>query len=127
MLGRDARLTVTAPLQPFTTGLGHDPSSQSQQSGPMFLMSGTEDTWAPPGTNQQPVFNNANVPVFWGTLAGADHIVSATNDIDDYRGPATAWFRYHLMGDESARGLFYGASCGLCTDSRWIVQKKNME
>ena len=40
---------------------------------------------------------------------------------------ATAWFRLHLMGDESARGLFYGASCGLCGDATWTVQRKGIQ
>jgi len=31
------------------------------------------------------------------------------------------------MGDESARSLFYGASCGLCADATWQVQKKGIQ
>ena len=127
MLGRDSRVTVTAPLQPYTLGLGHDPSSQSSQSGAMFLMSGSADNIAAPGPNQEPVFDNANVPVFWGTLAGADHIGSATGNISGYRGPSTAWFRLHLMGDESARPMFYGQACGLCSDGAWTVQRKGID
>jgi hypothetical protein len=126
MAGRDPRVKATVPLQPFTVGLGHDPSSQSQQHGPMLLLSGTEDTWAAPDLNQQPVFDASNVPTFWATRIGADHLASGTNDITDYRRPATAWFRLHLMGDESGRGLFYGPDCELCTDSGWIVQQKDL-
>jgi hypothetical protein len=128
MVGRDPRLTVTAPLQPFIQiGFGGvDAASAGQQRGPMFLMSGSNDTIATPSANQQPVFDSANVPVFWGTLQGADHIASAIGDITGYRGPATAWFRLHLMGDESARRLFYGANCGLCSDASWAVQRKGI-
>ncbi len=127
MAGRDARIDATAPLQPFTIGLGHDVASQSQQVGPMFLMSGANDTIAAPMANQQPVFDNSNVPTIWGTLAGADHLISAIGDITGYRAPATAWFRLHLMGDESGRNLFYGAACGLCSDTMWAVQRKDLE
>jgi hypothetical protein len=127
MLGTDPRVTVTAPLQPYVAGLGHDSSSQSNQAGPMFLMSGSADSIAAPAINQQPVYNNANVPVFWGTLVGADHLASATGNISGYRGPATAWFRLHLMGDERARSLFYGADCLLCADSAWTVQRKSID
>jgi hypothetical protein len=127
MLGTDARITATAPLQPYVAGLGHQSSSQSTQKGAMFLMSGGSDTIARPMQNQQPVFDNANVPVFWGTLAGADHVVSATGSISGFRGPATAWFRFHLMGDTSARSRFYGASCSLCTDPMWTVKRKNLD
>jgi hypothetical protein len=126
MLGTDARITTTAPLQPYVLGLGHQSSSQSMQRGPMFLMSGASDTIAPPAQNQQPVFDAANVPVFWGTLAGADHVASATGSISGFRGPATAWFRFQLMGDSAARPLFYGASCSLCSDAMWTVKRKNI-
>jgi hypothetical protein len=39
----------------------------------------------------------------------------------------TAWMRVHLMGDDSLRSWFYGASCKLCTDSAWIITQKNMD
>jgi hypothetical protein len=125
MAGRDSRVKATVPLQPFVTGLGHDTASQSQQHGPMLLFSGTEDTWAPP-SHQETVFGNSNVPTLWANRVGADHLMSATNNISDYRGPATAWFRLHLMGDETGRDRFYGATCGLCSDDGWIVQQKDL-
>lgn len=128
MAGRDLRVTATAPLQPYTQqGFGgYDQASIGQQAGPMFLMSGSADLIAAPVPNQQRVFDGTNVPVFWGTLVGADHIVSAIGDITGYRGPATAWFRLHLMGDQSARPLFYGPGCGLCSDSTWTVQRRGI-
>jgi predicted dienelactone hydrolase len=129
MTGRDARITATAPLQPYILGGlgGFQTSSIMQQKGPMFLMSGSDDTIATPTRNQQPVFDDTNVPVIWGNLQGATHTGTAIGSIGDYRGPATAWFRLHLMGDESARSLFYGASCGLCTDADWSVQRKGIQ
>ncbi|UNG18381.1 hypothetical protein MKP10_21815 [Stutzerimonas zhaodongensis] len=33
MAGQDDRVSVTAPIQPYTIGLGHDPSSQRNQKG----------------------------------------------------------------------------------------------
>ena len=129
MAGRDARVIVTAPLQPyvaFPLG-GFQNGSITAQKGAMFLMSGSGDTIARPPANQQPIFDQTNVPVFWGTLEGATHTGTAIGNIRGYRGPATAWFRLHLMGDESARSLFYGASCGLCSDSTWDVQKKDFQ
>jgi hypothetical protein len=44
-----------------------------------------------------------------------------------YRGPSTAWFRYHLMNDSSAEDTFYGARCGLCTDRNWDVNRKGIQ
>lgn len=38
----------------------------------------------------------------------------------------TAWMRVHLMGDDSLKPWFYGASCKLCMDSGWVIKQKNM-
>lgn len=123
MLGRDPRVTTTAPLMPYVQALGHVASSQSQQHGPMFLISGRTDTIAPASRDQAPVFEAANVPVFWGLLETAGHL-AALGDGGHFRGPMTAWFRAQLMNDSAAHALFYGPACGLCTDATWQVQRK---
>jgi hypothetical protein len=129
MIGRDVRIIATAPLQPYILGGlgGFQSSSITEQQGPMFLMSGSDDIIATPSANQAPVFEETNVPVFWGNLEGATHTGTAIGSIGGYRGPATAWFRLHLMGDESARGLFYGPDCGLCTDASWNVERRGIQ
>lgn len=38
----------------------------------------------------------------------------------------TAWFRAHLMGDTTNRKLFYGPSCGFCTDNRVQVMQNSL-
>lgn len=125
MAGRDGRVTVTAPFQPYTIGLGHRSSSQSQQNGPMFLMTGGRDAIASPTLNAAPVFRNANVPVFWGERTSAGHFEPIGNG-GDYRGPSTAWFRFHLMNDGNAESTFYGSNCRLCTDRGWDVRRKGI-
>ena len=125
MAGQDSRISATAPFQPYTIGLGHRTSSQSNQNGPMFLMTGGSDSIASPALNARPVFNRANVPVFWGELARAGHFVPVGN-AGDYRGPSTAWMRYHLMDDQNAESTFYGSNCGLCSNRNWDVQRKGI-
>lgn len=125
MAGQDNRVTATAPFQPYTIGLGHRSSSQSNQNGPMFLMTGGADTIAAPARNAEPVFNRANVPVFWGELNSASHFVPVGN-AGGFRGPSTAWLRYHLMADQNARGMFYGNNCTLCSDRGWTVRRKGI-
>lgn len=123
MAGQDDRVRVTAPIQPYTLGLGHESSSQSKQKGPMFLMSGGGDTIAVPYLNAQPVYTRANVPVFWGERRTVSHF-EPVGDGGAYRSPATAWFRYQLMNDQSARSTFYGTLCSLCTSTSWTVKRK---
>ncbi|MFT3926653.1 MAG: hypothetical protein QM778_29180 [Myxococcales bacterium] len=129
MAGADSRVDVSAPLQPYISfipgGGAFNKSSLVNQTGPMFLMSGSADTIAVPAQQQQPVFDAVTVPIFWGTLEGATHTGTAVGNINGYRGPATAWFRLHLMNDQTARSTFYGSSCGLCSDPKWTVKKKN--
>ncbi|PTU73011.1 poly(ethylene terephthalate) hydrolase family protein [Pseudomonas mangrovi] len=123
MAGRDSRIKTTAPMQPYVLGLGHDTSSHRVQNGPMFQMSGSLDTLAIPSLNQQLVYNNINQPIFWGTLRGASHFVPV-GDAGGFRGPATAWFRYQLMGDANAKKQFVGTLCGLCTSASWTNVKR---
>ncbi len=87
------QLPVTAPLQPyigFIPGGGtFSNSSLKGQQGPMFLMSGENDTIARPDVQQKPVYEALTQPVFWGTLKGATHTGTAIGNINGYRSPAT--------------------------------------
>jgi len=125
MAGQDSRITATAPFQPYILGLGHDTDSQDNQNGPMFLMTGSSDTLAGSALNGAPTFRRANVPVFWGELQGAGHF-EPVGDAGDFRGPSTAWYRYHLMGDQNAVSVFVGSNCELCTSRDWEVQTKGI-
>ena len=58
-------------------------------------------------------------------LSGASHFEPVGN-AGDFRGPSTAWFRYHLMDDASAESTFYGSNCDLCTDNDWDVRRKGI-
>ena len=40
---------------------------------------------------------------------------------------ATAWLDWQLQGSQTAGAMFAGENCGLCTNSHWHVQKKNMK
>jgi Chlorophyllase enzyme len=126
MFGRDPRVVATAPLEPYVQALfGHDPASASEQHGPMLLLSGSNDTVAAPAANQSPVFEASNVPTFWATLLGADHVQSATGDMTAFRAVISAWFGLQLAGEEAARALFYGEHCGVCGDPSFEVQRKS--
>jgi hypothetical protein len=40
---------------------------------------------------------------------------------------AVSWLDWQLKGDAKAAKRFVGAECGLCKDSKWKVQKKNLD
>lgn len=127
MVGRDPRVRATVPFQAWTGSPAHVAGTEMEQTGPMFLVSGDADLIAPPDANQKPIFEASNVPTFWGTLAGGDHVTIALGSVAPYLGPSVAWFRLHLMGDESARGLFYGEDCELCGDPAWASLRKQID
>jgi hypothetical protein len=122
MAGRDPRVRATAPIMAYTRGLGHEAACQSEQHGPLLLVSAGEDTTAPPDVDQAPVFEHSNVPTCWLTYKTGDHVSVALGGHQPYLAPTTAWFRLHLMGDQSARALFYGDACTLCVDDAWQVR-----
>jgi predicted dienelactone hydrolase len=124
MLGRDARIRTTIAIQPYIFGASHNPTAAANQNGPLLLLSGGEDTTASPESNQQPVFDNTNVPVTWLTLRGASHLAPMGTG-GSYRGPMTAWLRWHLLNDQQAGRLFTGNSCILCQDDRWHLLSKH--
>ena len=124
MAGQDERIIATAPMQPYQLGLGHDTDSQRNQNGPMFLMSGSSDSIAGTTLNQGPIFDRANVPVFWGILQGAGHF-EPVGSAGDFRSPSTAWMRYYLMDDADAAPTFFGSDCILCQSGDWEVETKD--
>ena len=127
MAGRDARVVATAPVQPYTQqGFGgYDQAAQSEQAGPMFLLSGANDEIAAPVPNQQRVWDTINGPIFWGTKAGVSHVFGVLGPMDAFRREITAWLRYQLMCDEEAGTLFV-EPCTLCTDPEWTVQSMGL-
>jgi predicted dienelactone hydrolase len=125
--GIDPRFTVTAPVSPYIViplG-GYDTTSVMKQVHPMFLISGSADSVAVPSNNQQPIFDQAPVPIVWGTHAGSTHF-EVLNTGGAYAGPLTAWFRYKLMNDENAGAWFKTTPCTLCTTSGWTVQHNSL-
>jgi pimeloyl-ACP methyl ester carboxylesterase len=123
MAGRDPRIKVTAPIMPYTVGLGYVKGAELGQHGPTLMLSGSLDTIAPPGPNQQPMFDAMQTPLMWLTLKGAGHL-ALMQGAAVYRGAVTAWFLYQLTGDQKAGALFKGDRCGYCTAADWTVQRK---
>jgi predicted dienelactone hydrolase len=125
--GIDPRFKVTAPVSPYVVLAlgGYDTTSPMKQVHPMFMISGSADTVAVPSNNQQPIFMQAPVPIFWATHAGSTHF-EVLGSGGAYAGPLTAWFRYKLMGDPNAQAWFEKPTCTLCSASGWTVQTNSM-
>jgi hypothetical protein len=75
-----------------------------------------------------PNFNSSNVKTFYATLQeSVDHlyILDAGGGAAKERGPAVAWMRYWVCGDENAKKMFFGSDCTLCK-APWKSQSKPM-
>ena len=109
---------TTAPLEPWS---GNQVGLQDSDTAMFFA--GQSDTIVAPSTVRSR-YTGVNIAAGYAELAGASHFVPV-GDAGGFRGPATAWFRWQLMGDTAARNLFVGTSPGLDTDPAWSAYEVN--
>lgn len=115
---KDQGVKTTAPLEPWSqnqTGL--------QDSDTALFFAGQNDTIVSP-SSVRARYTGVRIAAGYAELAGASHF-TAIGNVGGFRGPATAWFRWHLMGDTTARSVFVGANCGLCTSNQWSEYEAN--
>jgi hypothetical protein len=119
----DPRVSVSMPMN---SGLmQRNQTLYAALHAPMAIFNGGPDDVAYP--NGQADFDAidsipmllANIPVGHGGTYRQDNA-------GEMGKAAVGWLRWHLLGDTGAtgKGLFSGASCGLC-DSDWDLQWKN--
>lgn len=116
----DPRVITTVAIQPAVTGESHDADRWSRQGGPVLLLSGGDDQTVDAEVHHRPFQEAANTPVFWATLAGANHYTPLSG-AGEYRAVTTAWLRWRLAGDETAGRLFNPEGCLLCALDQWSV------
>jgi hypothetical protein len=44
----------------------------------------------------------------------------------DFARVVGTWLKWQLKGDQTAAKMFTGPSCGLCTDSKWTIERKGL-
>ncbi|MBP2478614.1 hypothetical protein JOF53_007486 [Crossiella equi] len=119
LAGADPRVRTTVPIQPGPQG------STDALSGPVFYLGGQLDVIVAPLLLILPRFRQTrHIPAVYGELAFAGHS-APSGDGGGYRGPITAWLRYHLLGDPLARAEFYGPGCHNCAARVWSDFRRN--
>ncbi|MCX5231040.1 acetylxylan esterase [Streptomyces sp. NBC_00233] len=106
----DPRVDTAIPIQP---GPLTDPDLMDE---PVFYLAGQRDLTVWPALVKALYRDTDHAPAVYGEVRGAGHL-SSIGDGGDFRAPTTAWLRYWLLGDENARGMFFGPGCGYCVDS----------
>lgn len=90
----------------------------SRLSASVFLTSGTSDILISTASGNAGYYNQVTGGAARARLKGAGHnTIQGTGG--GFRGYVTAWFRYTLEGDTTARGAFAGASPELPTNTNW--------
>lgn len=109
---------TTAPLEPWSQNqLG------LQSSDTAMFFAGESDSVVPPDTVRDR-YEGVSIPAGYAELGGASHFEPLGN-AGGFRGPLTAWMRWQLMGDTTARGLFVGSSPGLGSNRDWSEYEAN--
>ncbi|GGY65075.1 alpha/beta hydrolase family protein [Streptomyces omiyaensis] len=105
----DSRVDTAVPIQP---GPLTDPDLTDV---PTFYLAGQRDLTVWPALVKALYRDSGHLPAVYGEVRGAGHL-SSIGDGGNFRAPTTAWLRFWLMGDENARGFFFGPGCGYCED-----------
>lgn len=117
--GGDPRVDTVVPIQPGPFG------EHRRLHGPVFYLAGQLDLVVVPALLVYPRYQESDhVPAVYGELAGAGH-AEPTGDGGGYRGPVTAWFRFHLLADDQARPMFFGPRCTYCAAPEWSRFERN--
>jgi hypothetical protein len=67
------------------------------------------------------------VPVFYGVMKDGGHMATYAHvNGGKFAEVGANWLMWRLKGNKKAGAMFEGATCGLCTDPNWTVQKKQM-
>ncbi|HET6338221.1 MAG TPA: dienelactone hydrolase family protein [Polyangiales bacterium] len=117
----------------------------SAMHAPLMLTTSTGDNFVTASGYVTPNYDNSKVQTFYGTLenASAGHLYIADSnsaicigavlgdtfgtcgDAKQEQGPAVAWLRLWVCGDQNAKSYFYGDDCTLCK-SPWLKPQRKM-
>lgn len=117
----DSHITTSIPIE--------GASAQRNLHGPAMFFCGGQDTVVGCSGAQSALAAVTTLPAMFAELNAVDHgsWMSRGSTLSAADTAFTAWMRVHLMGDTDLRSWFYGASCKLCTDSAWTIDRKNMD
>ncbi|MBS4073326.1 MAG: esterase [Algoriphagus sp.] len=91
----------------------------------LYLLGGKSDIAYGNGMDDFARINH--VPVFVGNLEVGHGGTYGQPYGGEFARVATAWYKWHLKGDQEAGKLFSGKTPGLAKSEGWVVEKKNMD
>jgi hypothetical protein len=117
----DSHITTSIPIE--------GASAQRNLHGPAMFFCGGQDTVVGCDGAKSALSAVTTLPAMYAELIAVDHgsWMSRGSTLSAADTAFTAWMRVHLMGDTELKSWFYGASCKLCTDTAWTIDRKNMD
>jgi len=117
----DSHIVTSVPIE--------GASAQKNLHGPAMFFCGGQDTIVGCNGAKSALTAVTTLPAMYAELLAVDHgsWMSRGSTLSAADTAFTAWMRVHLMGDADLRPWFYGASCKLCTDTAWNIDRKNMD
>jgi hypothetical protein len=117
----DEHITTCVPIE--------GASAQRNLHGPAMFFCGGQDTIVGCDGARSALAAVTDLPAMYASYLSVDHgsWMGFGNKRSAVETAITAWMRVHLMADDALRSWFYGASCGLCTDTAWEIDRKNMD
>jgi hypothetical protein len=68
----------------------------------------------------------SGLPAFMGHLPVGHYGTFSQTNGGEYGVVGSAWLKWQLKGDTTAKAMFVGPGCGLCVDPDWTVTRKNL-
>lgn len=107
---------------------GNDAASLSKIKGPILIITGDEKNDIAHGSGKATFEAIAHTPIFYGWQDELQHIGNfGAKNAGDMGMIAWNWLEWTTRNDASAAKMFKGASCTLCKDSSWHIQKKKID
>jgi hypothetical protein len=115
--GRDPRVKTIMPIE----GAGGGAFNRTGVTA--LVLAGSADTLVGT-TGPTSFYNGLQVPGALAIATGATHF-TVNNSV--FRPATTAWALWQLKGDQTAKGQFVGANCGLCNNPAWSTYRANAQ
>jgi hypothetical protein len=128
-IGATASVQLSSHKAVMTTVVIHGHNTQGDPHGPVLMITGTSDVIGDMRMTMSTLDEAPAVLValpighldVLGELAMFGTTISASAR---YIAPITAWLRYWVNGDDSAKKFFWGGDCAMCK-SPWITPEPN--
>ena len=107
---------------------GNDAASLTKIKGPILIITGDEKNDIAYGSGKSTFETITHTPIFYGWQDELQHIGNfGAKNAGDMGMIAWNWLEWTTRNDANAAKMFKGATCTLCKDSSWHIQKKKID